>query len=51
MLIYFRLCKAGYARSVPEAATLDVRTVVQALHYESFCAEYEYTYLEKSRKS
>ena len=46
LLIYFRLCKAGYATSVREAAELDARTVLQALYYEGFCSDYELAYLE-----
>lgn len=46
LLVYFKLCKAGYASSVREAAELDVRTVLQALNYETFLADYERAYLE-----
>lgn len=46
MLIYFKLCKSGYAKSVEEARLLDARTVLQALNYEKFVDEYESTYME-----
>lgn len=46
LLIYFRLCKEGYASSVKEAAEMDARTVLQALNYEKFCSDYESAYLE-----
>lgn len=49
MLIYYRLCKAGFARSVAEAKELDVRTVVQALAYEKFCNDYEAAYMELNK--
>lgn len=49
MLIYYRLCKSGYAQSVSEAKKLDVRTVVQALAYEKFCNDYEAAYLELNK--
>jgi hypothetical protein len=49
MLIYFRLCKAGYAGSVLEAAEFDARTVIQALYYEDFCSDYEHTFLELNK--
>lgn len=45
-MVYFKLCKAGYARSVPEAAALDARTVLQALAYETFLGDYETTFLK-----
>jgi hypothetical protein len=41
LLVYFKLCKAGYAGSVAEAKEMDVRTVLQALAYESFCNDWE----------
>ncbi len=49
LLVYFRLCKAGYASSVTEAAGLSARVVLQALHYEKFCNDYENAYLELNR--
>lgn len=49
LLIYLRLCKAGYARSVAEAAELDARTVLQAINYESFCSDYEQAFLELNK--
>lgn len=50
LLIYFQLCKAGYASSVLEARKLDARTVLQALAYESFLADYEKAYIEINRE-
>jgi len=44
-LIFFRLAKQGYG-SVNEIEQWDVRKVVQALHYEKFCDDYEKAYLE-----
>lgn len=49
LLIYFRLCKAGYAQSIREARELGTRTVIQALYYELFLNEYERAYLEINR--
>jgi len=46
LLVYFRLCKAGYASSVKEASEMDARTVIQALHYEGFCNDWEQAFLE-----
>jgi hypothetical protein len=40
------LIKAGYASSVPEAMTLDARTVIQAINYENFLGDYEACYIE-----
>jgi hypothetical protein len=48
-LIYFRLCKGGFAQSVVEARELDARTVLQALAYEGFCADYEMAYMELNK--
>ncbi len=41
LLIYFRLCKTGYAKSIQEAEQLTARQVLQALNYEQFCDDYE----------
>lgn len=49
-MIYFRLCKEGYASSVPEAMTLDARTVLQALAYEAFLSDYERTYIKLNER-
>jgi len=48
--LYFRLCKAGYASSVPEAATFDARTVLQALAYEDFIGDYDQAFMELNKK-
>lgn len=50
MLIYFRLCKAGFARSISEAREMDCRTVLQALAYEKFLGDYELAYLELNKE-
>lgn len=49
LIIFFRLCKAGYAASINEAAELDARTVIQALHYEEFLDRYERAYIELNK--
>jgi hypothetical protein len=49
LLVYFKLCKSGYASSVAEAATMDARTVLQALNYDTFCSDYESAFLEMNR--
>jgi len=49
LLIYFKLCKAGYAASVTEAARLDARTVLQALNYEKFNSDYERAFMEMNK--
>jgi hypothetical protein len=49
LLIYFKLCKAGYARSIADARELTVREVLQALNYEKFCNDYEMAYLELNK--
>lgn len=49
LLVYFRLCKAGYAGSIKEARALDARTVLQALYYETFMADYERAFLELNK--
>ena len=46
--MFFRLAKAGYG-SVTEIMEMDVRTVVQALHYESFCADYDLAFIELNK--
>jgi hypothetical protein len=43
-----KLVKAGYG-SFPEVAKLDARTVIQALHYEKFCGDYQAAYLELNK--
>jgi hypothetical protein len=50
LLIYYRLCKAGYAKSVQEAKTMDAREVIQALAYEGFLNDYERVWLELNKK-
>ncbi len=49
MITCFRLCKSGFASSVAEAAEMDVRTVLQALEYEGFLADYERAYYEMNK--
>lgn len=49
LLIYFRLVKSGYAASLREAKEMDVREVIQALHYETFLADYEKAFIEMNR--
>lgn len=49
LLIFLKLCKCGYARSVLEASELDAKTVLQALSYESFCTDYERAYMELNK--
>ncbi len=49
LLIYFRLCEAGYVSSVREAETLDARTVLQALSRIKFLADYEAAYMELNK--
>lgn len=49
LLILFKLCKAGYASSVKEAAELDARTVLQAIHYEKFCTDYQDAFSELNK--
>jgi hypothetical protein len=46
LLVYFKLCKAGYASSVKEASEMDARSVIQALHYENFCNDWEEQFLK-----
>jgi hypothetical protein len=48
-LIFFRLAKAGYA-SVNEIETWDARKVLQALHYEKFCVDYENVFVEMNKR-
>jgi hypothetical protein len=49
LLVYFKLCKGGYASSIPEAAQLDARSVLQALAYDQFCADYEAAFYELNK--
>lgn len=51
LLIYFRLVKAGYASSLNEAKSLNVRETLQALHYETFLVDYEKAYIDLNRPS
>lgn len=44
-MIYYKLSKTGYG-SVNEIENWDARKVLQALHYESFCYDYETAYIE-----
>lgn len=50
LVIYFRLCDAGYAQSIADAAKLDARTVIQALYYEKFKSDYEQAYIEINKE-
>jgi hypothetical protein len=45
MLIHFRLVHAGYG-SLAEVRELDARTVLQAMHYDDFRADYERKFME-----
>jgi hypothetical protein len=49
LLIYFKLARAGYG-SVNEIEKWDARKVLQAIHYEKFCNEYEAAYFELNRR-
>lgn len=49
LLIYLRLCKAGYAGSLNHAKEMTAREVLQALNYETFCNQYEQAYLELNK--
>lgn len=51
LLLYFKLCKAGYASGLEEAKKMTAREVMQALAYEKFCTDYEAAFLELNRKS
>lgn len=46
LLVYLKLCKMGYAKSVREAEELGAREVLQAFHYEDYCNQYEIAYGE-----
>jgi hypothetical protein len=48
-LIHFRLVKAGYG-TLKEVEEMNVRKVIQALHYEAFFSDYEASYIELNRK-
>jgi len=43
-----RLVKAGYG-SLREVKGMDVREVIQALHYETFSGEYQAAFMEANR--
>jgi len=43
-----KLAKAGYG-SFLEVKSFDARTVLQMLHYETFCADYERAYMELNK--
>jgi hypothetical protein len=40
--------KLGYG-SLREVETMDARQVLQALHYEEFCGDYESAYAEMNK--
>ena len=46
--IIFRLVKSGYG-SVSELMEMPARTIMQALHYENFCSDYESEYMELNK--
>ena len=48
LLIHLRLVKAGLG-SLAEVREMDARTVIQALHYESFCDDYERAHWELNK--
>lgn len=50
LIVYFRLCKGGYASGITEAKTLDARTVIQALHYDGFLADWDTTFIEVNKE-
>ncbi len=45
LLIHLKLVKIGMG-SLAEVREMDARTVLQALSYEKFCADYEAAYME-----
>lgn len=47
-MIYFRLSKAGYG-TVNEIEEWEARKVLQAIHYEGFCYDYEAAYIEVNK--
>jgi len=47
-LIYFRLSKAGYG-SINEIKKMEARVILQALHYEGFCADYDNALIELNK--
>lgn len=47
--VLFRLSKAGYG-TIREVREMDVREVLQLLHYETFLAEYEDKYVELNKE-
>lgn len=49
LLIFFKLCKSGYANSISDAKTLTAREVLEALNYEQFICDYEDTYMELNK--
>jgi len=44
------MVKLGYASSLAEAQEMPARSVVQALYYEEFLADYERAYLELNKE-
>lgn len=48
-MTFFRLVKAGYARSLREAESMDARSVIQALAYETFLSQYQMTMTELNK--
>jgi len=48
-LVYFQLVKAGYG-SLREVKEMDVREVIQALHFEKFNSDYQAAYFEVNRE-
>jgi hypothetical protein len=46
--LLFKLVKSGYG-SLKELKEADVREVMQALHYEEFCGNYEAEYVALNR--
>ncbi len=51
LLIYLRLVKGGWASGFDEAKRLNVREVLQALHYDTFLVDYEKAYIDLNRPS
>lgn len=49
MVVYFRLCKSGYATSIREARELTAREVLQALCFDRFCSEYDAAFVELNK--
>ena len=51
MLVWARMVKGRWARSLDEAQGMPARDVLQALNYEGFLADYESAYMEMNRDS